>query len=74
QRSEIMNRVSQLVNNFLHYIVATAGPSFCAVGLVTSEPQQSTASLPSAPRFRWRERGVILCIRPRPRKPFVKKD
>ncbi|WP_081084811.1 hypothetical protein, partial [Burkholderia cepacia] len=25
QRSEIMNRVSQLVNNFLHYIVATAG-------------------------------------------------
>ncbi|WP_233634434.1 hypothetical protein, partial [Burkholderia cepacia] len=28
QRSEIMNRVSQLVNNFLHYIVATAGFNF----------------------------------------------
>ncbi|WP_208459320.1 hypothetical protein, partial [Burkholderia multivorans] len=25
QRSEIMNTVSQLVNNFFHYIVATAG-------------------------------------------------
>ncbi|WP_217473828.1 hypothetical protein, partial [Burkholderia lata] len=25
QRSEIMNRVSQIVNNFFHYIVATAG-------------------------------------------------
>ncbi|MDN7894350.1 hypothetical protein QZM93_37755, partial [Burkholderia cepacia] len=30
QRSEIMNRVSQLVNNFLHYIVATAGFNFQA--------------------------------------------
>ncbi|WP_208451824.1 hypothetical protein, partial [Burkholderia cepacia] len=30
QRSEIMNRVSQLVNNFLHYIVATAGLNFQA--------------------------------------------
>ncbi|WP_221625342.1 hypothetical protein, partial [Burkholderia cepacia] len=30
QRSEIMNRVSQLVNNFLHYIVATAGSNFQA--------------------------------------------
>ncbi|MCA8055496.1 hypothetical protein QZM12_26480, partial [Burkholderia cepacia] len=28
--SEIMNRVSQLVNNFLHYIVATAGFNFQA--------------------------------------------
>ncbi|MBX4102247.1 hypothetical protein, partial [Burkholderia cepacia] len=30
QRSEIMNRVSQLVNNFLHCIVATAGFNFQA--------------------------------------------
>ncbi|WP_217483669.1 hypothetical protein, partial [Burkholderia puraquae] len=30
QRSEIMNRVSQLVNNFLHYVVATAGLNFQA--------------------------------------------
>ncbi|WP_230954024.1 hypothetical protein, partial [Burkholderia cepacia] len=30
QRSEIMNRVSQFVNNFLHYIVATAGFNFQA--------------------------------------------
>ncbi|WP_208454964.1 hypothetical protein, partial [Burkholderia metallica] len=30
QRSEIMNRVSQRVNNFLHQIVATAGLNFQA--------------------------------------------
>ncbi|WP_217481819.1 hypothetical protein, partial [Burkholderia lata] len=30
QRSEIMNRVSQIVNNFFHYIVVTAGLNFQA--------------------------------------------
>ncbi|WP_206141436.1 hypothetical protein, partial [Burkholderia sp. Tr-20355] len=72
QRSEIMNRVSQLVNNFLHYVVATAGLNFR-----TPRPflpsLNRTASLPSAPRFRERERGVILCTRRQSRKGFRKK-
>ncbi|WP_216090306.1 hypothetical protein, partial [Burkholderia sola] len=52
QRSEIMNRVSQLVNNFLHYIVATAGLNFLyRQGSLRPNPN-STASLPPAPRFR----------------------
>ncbi len=47
-----MNRVSQLVNNFLHYIVATAGLNFLyRQGSLRPNPN-STASLPSAPRFR----------------------
>ncbi|WP_218921582.1 hypothetical protein, partial [Burkholderia sp. MSMB1078WGS] len=57
QRSEIMNRVSQRVNYFLHDIVATAGSSSCAVGLATSEPQQhrfpsSRAAFPLARKRR----------------------
>ncbi|MDN7850796.1 hypothetical protein, partial [Burkholderia seminalis] len=39
QRSEIMNRVSQFVNNFLHYVVATAGLNFRTVGAVPAKPQ-----------------------------------
>uniref|UniRef100_UPI002AC31D5D hypothetical protein n=1 Tax=Burkholderia sp. BCC1999 TaxID=2817448 RepID=UPI002AC31D5D len=52
QRSEIMNRVSQLVNNFLHYIVATAGLNF----LHRRGPyhQASTAPLPFPPALRFR--------------------
>ncbi len=47
-----MNRVSQIVNNFLHYIVATAGLNFLyRQGSLHPEPD-STASLPPAPRFR----------------------
>ncbi|MBR7987194.1 hypothetical protein KDX04_15335 [Burkholderia cenocepacia] len=72
QRSEIMNRVSQLVNNFLNDFVATAGLNFRARGSLPPN-LNSTASLPSAPRFRWRERGVILSTHPHPRKRFVKK-
>ncbi|WP_218617170.1 hypothetical protein, partial [Burkholderia ubonensis] len=45
QRREIMNTVSQLVNNFFTNFVATAG--FICLP-------------PSAPRCRQRERGVIL--------------
>ncbi|MDN7592258.1 hypothetical protein QZM44_35765, partial [Burkholderia seminalis] len=40
QRSEIMNRVSQLVNNFLHCIVATAGFNFRTAKAVSTWPQQ----------------------------------
>ncbi|MCA7954774.1 hypothetical protein LGM43_31415, partial [Burkholderia seminalis] len=40
QRSEIMNRVSQLVNNFLHCVVATAGFNFRTVAAVSTWPQQ----------------------------------
>ncbi|WP_230959784.1 hypothetical protein, partial [Burkholderia cepacia] len=42
QRSEIMNRVSQLVNNFLHYIVATAGLNFLR------QPRAQDCSTPPA--------------------------
>ncbi|WP_232461055.1 hypothetical protein, partial [Burkholderia ubonensis] len=45
QRSEIMNTVSQFVNNFFTNFVATAGFIYLP---------------PSAPRCRQRERGVIL--------------
>ncbi|WP_205819309.1 hypothetical protein, partial [Burkholderia sp. Ac-20345] len=41
QRSEIMNRVSQIVNNFFHYIVATAGLNFqvsCALQDFSTPP------------------------------------
>ncbi|WP_208458594.1 hypothetical protein, partial [Burkholderia seminalis] len=48
QRSEIMNRVSQLVNNFLHCVVATAGFNFRTIGAVSTEPP--TALLPFLPR------------------------
>ncbi|WP_230951424.1 hypothetical protein, partial [Burkholderia anthina] len=52
QRSEIMNRVSQLVNNFLNDFVATAGLNFLRRrGSLPPNPN-STASLPPAPRFR----------------------
>ncbi|MDN7591645.1 hypothetical protein QZM44_32555, partial [Burkholderia seminalis] len=40
QRSEIMNRVSQLVNNFLHCVVATAGFNFRTTKAVPAKPQQ----------------------------------
>ncbi|MBR7957284.1 hypothetical protein KDW78_25745, partial [Burkholderia cenocepacia] len=46
QRNEIMNRVSQLVNNFLNDFVATAGLNFC-----TAEARYRrtpTALLPSS--------------------------
>ncbi|MCA8065614.1 hypothetical protein, partial [Burkholderia sp. AU38729] len=47
QRSEIMNRVSQLVNNFLHYIVATAGLNFQAsCALQTPAHRQPCFPLP----------------------------
>ncbi|MGW9758451.1 MULTISPECIES: hypothetical protein, partial [Burkholderia] len=47
QRSEIMNRVSQLVNNFLHYIVATAGLNFQAgCALQTAALHQPCFPLP----------------------------
>ncbi|MDN7854018.1 hypothetical protein QZM73_34475, partial [Burkholderia seminalis] len=39
QRSEIMNRVSQFVNNFLHYVVATAGLNFRTAEAVPAKPQ-----------------------------------
>ncbi|WP_208456531.1 hypothetical protein, partial [Burkholderia sp. BCC1644] len=48
QRSEIMNRVSQLVNNFLHDIVATAGLNF--LHHRGRYHQASTAPLPFLPR------------------------
>ncbi|WP_321860560.1 hypothetical protein, partial [Burkholderia cenocepacia] len=48
QRSEIMNRVSQLVNNFLHYIVATAGLNFRTVK--ARYDRTPTAPLPFLPR------------------------
>ncbi|WP_081068208.1 hypothetical protein, partial [Burkholderia anthina] len=52
QRSEIMNRVSQLVNNFLNDFVATAGPIFLRRRGSLPPNLNSTASLPPAPRFR----------------------
>ncbi|MCA8426747.1 hypothetical protein LGN30_26590, partial [Burkholderia seminalis] len=39
QRSEIMNRVSQFVNNFLHYVVATAGLNFRTAEAAPAGPQ-----------------------------------
>jgi len=68
-----MNRVSQLVNNFLNNFVATAGAQLPYRRGSLPPTLNNTASLPSAPRFRWRERGVILSTRPHPRKRFVKK-
>ncbi|MGE8578227.1 MAG: hypothetical protein ACN6QT_24345, partial [Burkholderia contaminans] len=47
QRSEIMSRVSQFVNNFLHYIVATAGLNFQAsCALQTAAHRQPCFPLP----------------------------
>ncbi len=34
-----MNRVSQFVNNFLHYVVATAGLNFRTAEAVPAKPQ-----------------------------------
>ncbi|RQU59044.1 hypothetical protein DF143_19165 [Burkholderia cenocepacia] len=68
QRSEIMNPVSQFVNNFLNDFVATAGLNFRTAKARYLPNSNGTASLPSAPRFRWRERGVILCSSRRSRK------
>ncbi|HHV7519947.1 TPA: hypothetical protein ACUNF5_001392, partial [Burkholderia orbicola] len=48
QRSEIMNRVSQLVNNFLNDFVATAGLNFRAAE--ARYRRTSTALLPFPPR------------------------
>ncbi|WP_208450909.1 hypothetical protein, partial [Burkholderia cenocepacia] len=48
QRSEIMNRVSQLVNNFLNDFVATAGLNFRAAK--ARYFRTPTAPLPSLPR------------------------
>ncbi|MBR8276049.1 hypothetical protein KDX15_19575, partial [Burkholderia cenocepacia] len=48
QRSEIMNRVSQLVNNFLNDFVATAGLNFRTVK--ARYRRTSTALLPFLPR------------------------
>ncbi len=47
-----MNRVSQFVNNFLNYIVATAGLNFRTAKARYIPNPNSTASLPPAPRFR----------------------
>ncbi|MCA7886515.1 hypothetical protein LGM58_25345, partial [Burkholderia contaminans] len=52
QRSEIMNRVSQLVNNFLHYIVATAGLNFQASGALQTPAHRQPCFPSPAPRFR----------------------
>ncbi|MBR8239311.1 hypothetical protein K6W26_28620, partial [Burkholderia sp. AU42008] len=52
QRNEIMNRVSQFVNNFLNDFVATAGPSSCAAKARYIPNPDNTASLPPAPCFR----------------------
>ncbi|MDR0239971.1 MAG: hypothetical protein LBJ65_00005, partial [Burkholderia sp.] len=57
QRSEIMNRVSQFVNNFLHYIVATAGLNFRTAEATTTKPQphcfpSSRAAFPLARKRR----------------------
>ncbi len=69
-----MNRVSQLVNNFLHYIVATAGLNFRTAEAVPAKPQPHCfPSFRAAFRFRERERGVILCTRRQSRKGFRKK-
>ncbi|EDT43362.1 hypothetical protein BamMEX5DRAFT_0910 [Burkholderia ambifaria MEX-5] len=47
-----MNRLSSLVNNFLNYLVVTAGLNFLRrQGSLPPNPT-STASLPPAPRFR----------------------
>ncbi|ONP59502.1 hypothetical protein A8D89_15385, partial [Burkholderia cenocepacia] len=73
QRSEIMNPVSQFVNNFLNDFVATAGLNFRTAKARYLPNPNGTASLPPAPRFRWRERGVILSTCPHPCKRFVKK-
>ncbi|MFW2275870.1 hypothetical protein, partial [Burkholderia orbicola] len=48
QRSEIMNRVSQLVNNFLNDFVATAGLNFRTAK--ARYRRTSTALLPFLPR------------------------
>ncbi|WP_219847012.1 hypothetical protein, partial [Burkholderia contaminans] len=52
QRSEIMNRVSQFVNNFLHYIVATAGLNFQASGALQTSAHHPPCFPSPAPRFR----------------------
>ncbi|WP_146127461.1 hypothetical protein, partial [Burkholderia cenocepacia] len=67
------NRVSQFVNNFLNDFVATAGLNFRTAEARYLPNSNGTASLPSTPCFRWRERGVILSTCPRPCKRFVKK-
>ncbi|WP_221623395.1 hypothetical protein, partial [Burkholderia ubonensis] len=59
QRSEIMNTVSQFVNNFFTNFVATAGFIFLGdPGIQSDRPNHPLP--PSAPRCRQRERGVIL--------------
>ncbi|VWC15709.1 hypothetical protein BLA6860_05534 [Burkholderia lata] len=69
-----MNRVSHFVNNFFHYIVATAGLNFQA-GCALQTPAHRQPLLPSsALRFRYRERGVILSTRPQLRKPLCEKS
>ncbi|MCA7889606.1 hypothetical protein LGM58_41225, partial [Burkholderia contaminans] len=52
QRSEIMNRVSQLVNNFLHYIVATAGLNFQASDALQTPAHRQPCFPSPAPCFR----------------------
>ncbi len=47
-----MNRVSQFVNNFLYDFVATARLNFRTAEARYLPNPNSTASLPSAPRFR----------------------
>ncbi|AOK33178.1 hypothetical protein WL90_02455 [Burkholderia cenocepacia] len=69
-----MNRVSQFVNNFLNDFVATAGLNFRAAKARYLPNPYGTASLPPAPRFRWRERGVILSTCPHPCKRFCEES
>ncbi|WP_230960560.1 hypothetical protein, partial [Burkholderia pseudomultivorans] len=71
QRSEIMNRISQVVNNFLLHRcdcgVLLPSPAACPRPLHTTD-----SASPLAPRCRQRERGVILGTRDQTRKRFVK--
>ncbi|MDN7907761.1 hypothetical protein QZM18_27115, partial [Burkholderia diffusa] len=46
QRSEIMNRVSQSVNNFLNCFVATTGFSFMCAGALQPTLHRTASLLP----------------------------
>ncbi|MGU7816726.1 hypothetical protein, partial [Burkholderia sp. AW49-1] len=52
QRSEIMNRLFQLVNNFLNYFVATAGVQLRVRWGSTTYPRPHRFPSSSAPRCR----------------------
>ncbi|WP_218921645.1 hypothetical protein, partial [Burkholderia sp. RF2-non_BP3] len=52
QRSEIMNRLFQLVNNFLNYFVATTGVQLRVRRGSTTALDRTASLLPPALRFR----------------------